>query len=307
MHAQWRSGTRAPVVERHGSPMSAGQRDQFERDGFLMVRGALSPDEIERYTAAVDAAYEWERRLGPAGRFDTAGSLQKISAVAHCPTLAHLVDHPAVLPLVWSVMGWNIHLTHSHFDVHPPLPGPRQFRWRWHQDGGRQNIDIETDPRPRMAVYVAFWLSDVSQPGRGNMAVIPGSHTLNWLSGPPGPEIEWPKPPGAIEVTAEPGDVLFYDRRLWHTRTDNHSALVRKAVFFGYTYRWVSIRDEPLDLSAHPELGDLSPVQRQLLGIGDDTGDGYWGHSPDAVPLYAELRDAGLLDPTNRPHKRLFP
>lgn len=307
MYAQWCSGTRAPVIERCGPPMTPSQRDQFERDGFLVVRGALSPEEVERHTAAVDAAYERERSVSPAGEVDAAGSLHKLGAVAHCPSLAELVDHPAVFPLVWSVIGWNIHMFHSHYDVHPPLPGPQPFRWRWHQDGGRQNVDIEADPRPRMAVYLAFWLSDVSQGGRGNMTVIPGSHTQNWLPGPPGPTVEWPRPPGAVEVTVEPGDVLFYDRRLWHSRSENHSRLTRKAAFFGYTYRWVHVRDQAPDLQALAELADLSPVQRQLLDLDGDSGDGYWGLSPDAVPLYTELNDAGLLDPANRPHKRLHP
>jgi len=49
------------------------------------------------------------------------------------------------------------------------------FRFEWHQDGGRQNREIETDPRPRLSVKLAYWLSDVSGPGRGIAADAAGS------------------------------------------------------------------------------------------------------------------------------------
>ena len=32
-------------------------------------------------------------------------------------------------------------------------------------------------------------------------------------------------------------------------------------------------------------------------GVGDGTGDHYWGHYPQTTPLYGELADRGLLDP----------
>ena len=90
----------------------------------------------------------------------------------------------------------------------------------------------------------AFWLSDVSETGRGNFKVVPGSHRTNWISGPPRRDVEWPDPDGAIEVTANAGDAVLFDRRLWHARSDNYSAITRKAMFVGYTYRWVAMRDE---------------------------------------------------------------
>jgi ectoine hydroxylase len=101
--------------------------------------------------------------------------------------------------------GWSISPTASgHLDVHPPIVQQQPFRYQWHQDGGRQNREIETDPRPRLSVKLAFWLSDVSQPGRGNFKVWPGSHTRNRIDGPPRRDIEWPDPEGAIEVCVNP-------------------------------------------------------------------------------------------------------
>ena len=141
-----------------------------------------------------------------AGALAPDGSMHLLGAVANCPEVAGLTDHPATFAYVWSVLGWNIHVYHSHLDVHPPVRARPPFRFDWHQDGGRQNREIETDPRPRLSVKLAYWLSDVSAPGRGNLKVVPGSHVVNWIDGPPRRDVEWPDPEGAVEVTADPGD-----------------------------------------------------------------------------------------------------
>jgi ectoine hydroxylase len=281
----------------------AARRAEFDRDGFTVIRGALPPAEIARYTDALDRAY---RAATAAGELTAGDSLHQLSAVAHRPETAGLIDHPATFPYVWSILGWNIHVYHSHLDVHPPLPAPRPFRFEWHQDGGRQNREIETDPRPRLSVKLAYWLSDLSQPGRGNFKVVPGSHRTNWIAGPPRRDLVWPDPDGAVEVTASPGDVVLFDRRLWHARSDNYSKYTRKAVFFGYTYRWIAIRDENDSIWSSPLAGRLSPVQRQLLGgLGRDDGDHAWGHEPGSTPLYGWLAERGLLDPGNPPLRPL--
>jgi ectoine hydroxylase-related dioxygenase (phytanoyl-CoA dioxygenase family) len=230
-----------------------------------------------------------------------------LSAAANCPEAVGLIDHPATFPLVWSILGWNVHIYHSHLDVHPNIPVKAPFRFEWHQDGGRQNRELEGDPRERLSVKLAFWLSDVSVPGRGNFKVIPGSHKTNWISGPPRRDVEWPEPPGAIEVQVSPGDVVFFDRRLWHARSDNYSEVTRKAIFFGYTLRWIAIRDELEPLHASPEYESFSPVRKQLLGgvgrtiPGELEGDHSWGHYPKTTPLYGFLKERDLFDKDNPP------
>jgi ectoine hydroxylase len=126
--------------------MTDEQRTKFERDGFIVVPGVLSEDEVAHYEAAVDRVYE-ERAA--AGKLAADRSLHKLNAVDSCNDLAPLLDHPKVFGLVWSMLGWNVHVYHSHLDVHPPLTEKKPFRFEWHQDGGRQNREIESDPRPR--------------------------------------------------------------------------------------------------------------------------------------------------------------
>lgn len=286
------------------TPMTAEQRAEFEREGFLVIRSVLSGAEVEFYAGALDRVYQACQEEGTVA---PGGAMHLLSAVANCPETAELIDHPQVFGLVWSVLGWNIHIYHSHLDVHPPIVQQRPFRYEWHQDGGRQNRETETDPRPRLSVKLAFWLSDVSEPGRGNFKVWPGSHIRNRIDGPPRRDIAWPDPDGATEVCANPGDVVFFDRRLWHARSDNYSQVTRKAAFFAYTPRWVTIRDDTGALRATPGFAQLSPVRRQLLGgigagiDGQAEGDHLWGHYPRTTPLYSLLSEHGLLDPANLP------
>jgi ectoine hydroxylase len=275
-----------------GHAMTRAERAAFERDGYLVVPGVLDPNEVAYYTVIVDVLYGRHRRDG---LLAAGGAMHQLSAVHASPALAPLVDHPRVLGLVWSILGWNVHIYHSHIDVHPTVTGERPYRFEWHQDGGRQNRELETQPRPRMSVKAAYWLSDVSESGRGNTRLVPGSHMTNRIDGPPRRDMPWPDPPGAAEVTAAAGDVLFFDRRIWHARSDNRSAVTRKAVFLGYTYRWVRRRD-----AVPAERAGFTPVQRQLLGLLDEPDhDHAWGHDPARVPLYELLRAAGQLDHGN--------
>jgi hypothetical protein len=254
----------------------------LERDGFVVLRGVLSPGEVACCRAALDST--WDGR----------GAMHRLGAVAAAPAMAALVDHPAVLTRVVDVLGWNVHVYHSHLDVHPP-EGDVPARFTWHQDGGIQNRDLETSPRPRLSVKAAWWLSDLSQPGRGNLRIVPGSHRSNTLDRPPSPDVPWPEPEGAVDVLVEPGDVLLFDRRLWHSRSPNRSTLTRRAVFIAYTYRWILSRDPRPTLDP-----SWSPVRRQLLGVDDVEPDNAWGRFPDEVPLssWATARSTGVARPT---------
>ena len=283
--------------------MTPQQRAQFEKDGYLIIRGALTPTEVEYYAAALDRVYAEQEA---AGAVKPGGSMHVLSAVANCKESIGLIDHPATFPLVWSMLGWNVHIYHSHLDVHPNIPTKAPFRFEWHQDGGRQNRELEGEPRERMSVKLAFWLSDVSQKGRGNFKILPGSHRTNWIDGPPRRDIEWPDPEGAIEVCVNPGDAVFFDRRLWHCRTNNYSDITRKGMFFAYSHRWSHIRDENDELYASTAFDAFSPVQRQLLGAplatpGQVKGDHQWGHYPNTTPVFGYLKENGLFDPAYPP------
>ncbi len=78
-------------------PMTAEQRATFERDGYLIIRGALYPDEVAAARDAIDRVYA---AMAKAGSLGPDGSMHLLSAVANCPEVAGLIDHPATFGYV---------------------------------------------------------------------------------------------------------------------------------------------------------------------------------------------------------------
>jgi ectoine hydroxylase len=241
--------------------------EDVDRDGFAIVEQALAPGELNALTNVVDRTWT---ELG-------GGTVHELGFLSHDPLFLELVDHPATLPIVSGLLGWNIYLYHCHLDVHPPV-GSAEPRWRWHQDGGRQNLELES-PRPRLSVKIAYFLTDVADSDNGCLWVIPGSHRRDTLPRPADGSL---RPPGAVPLLVAAGTAVVFDRRLWHARGDNVSEVTRKALFYAYTYRWIRPRDE---LRLDPELLEAAtPMRRQLLGAGT-SAIGHWIPTAEDVPL----------------------
>jgi ectoine hydroxylase len=238
--------------------------DTLERSGFAIVEDALSADAVAHLTSAVD------RVAAERG----GDSIHELGFVGLDPAFVELVDHPATLPIVLNALGSNIFLYHCHLDVHPPAPP--HGRWGWHQDGGRQNVDLPS-PRPKLSLKVAFLLTDVEEETQAPMWIVPGSHRRDRL------ERDNTRPTGATPLLVSAGTAVIFDRRLWHARGDNTSTRTRKALFYAYTYRWIRARDDLRGVDAK-FLDTLDPVRRQLLGGGPTTY-GYWFPTEDNAPL----------------------
>jgi ectoine hydroxylase len=273
-------------------------RGELERDGYLVLEGVLHRELLDRLLDGVDRVYDEERA---AGGLAADGSLHLLDFLHRDPAFLELLDLRGPLAAVAGLLGWNIYAYHCHLDVHPPACGMASPRWLWHQDGGRQNLEIETEPtRPRLSAKVGYFLTDVTTADRGNLAVIPGSHVRNTLPRPERPELGLAEPAGAIPVRAPAGSAVVFDRRLWHARGTNTSAVTRKALFVGYTYRWIRPREDGRRNGI--DATSLTPLRRQLLGHAS-SGLGYWLPDEQEVPLRAWLDERGLLDPVRPSHR----
>lgn len=263
--------------------LTSEERRTFNETGLLILEDVLSAAEVAVLTDLTDAIYARGLREG----HDPHKALFHPNFIPEHDRFLDLVDDPRVLPKIWGILGWNIYLYHCHLIVTPPLPpdSPREDRtFGWHQDSGRVNVEIECHPRPRLSLKVAYFLSDTSEPGRGNFWVIPGSHLRDTLEKPADGVGQ---PEGAVPVLAKPGSAVFFDRRLWHTASPNTSAVTRKVLFYGYGYRWLRTKD---DMTVQDLWERCDPIRRQLLGDGVNAN-GHFTPTDADVPLRVWLRE----------------
>ena len=260
------------------------EKQQFEDNGFFAVEDAIPQEMVDKLVAAVDrvgAAHLGKNDLPSDARFNL------LDFVGRDDSFIELLDWPTTFPKVWGILGWNIKLYHSHLIVLPPLPSEerdKSQRLGWHQDSGRLNFELEGEPRPRISLKVAFFLTDTSVPGRGNFSVVPGSQKSNTLEMPDDPTAD---PEGAISVFAKPGTAVFFDRRLWHAAGRNSSDITRKVLFYGYSYRWLQPRD---DMTVEHYMDRSDPIRQQILGKSTG-GHGFTSPSEKDVPLRAWIQE----------------
>jgi ectoine hydroxylase len=261
--------------------LTDAERREFNETGLLILEDVLSPEQVAALTGATDQIFK--RRLE--GGLDPRTALFYPNFIPDHSLFADLVDEEKVLPKVWGMLGWNIYLYHAHMIVTPPTGWERDEKtFGWHQDSARVNMEMESHPRPRLSLKVAYFLSDTSVEGRGNFWVVPGSHLKDTLEMPAG---GIGQPAGAQPVLAKPGSAVFFDRRLWHSASPNWSDVTRKVLFYGYGYRWIRTKD---DMTVRDLWPHSAPIRRQLLGDGVNAN-GYYNPTDEDVPLRVWLRE----------------
>ena len=101
------------------------------------------------------------------------------------------------------------------------------------------------------------------------------------------PDDDKADPENATTVFAKPGTAVFFDRRLWHAVGRNTSDIMRKVLFYGYSYRWLQPRDN-MTVAHYMEKSD--PIRQQILGKSTG-GMGYTSPGDKDVPLRAWIQE----------------
>lgn len=130
------------------------ERQTFNKTGYLILENALSPEQVAALTKEVDHIFETKVKAG----HDTTKALFHPNFIPDHQLFLDLLDYEKVLPKVWGILGWNIYLYHAHMIVTPPSGAEQNDKtFGWHQDSGRMNIEMESEPRPRMSLKVAYF------------------------------------------------------------------------------------------------------------------------------------------------------
>jgi len=219
------------------SGASTAQREAFERDGYVVVPGLLTPDELASLGAAVDAAVAartaWDRRsLAEKGPYE--------QSFQQCINLWE--DHPAVRPLTFHSLVAGAAAT---------LLGVPAIRL-WHdqalykEPGGRLT-DAHQDQAYwpiRESDTITAWIPlDGSTLDSGAMGYVAGSHRfgvrkfVNIFGGEPDDLLAAPEARGVepIFVEVPRGGVAYHHGLTFHVAKPNRTAGTRRvhtAIFF---------------------------------------------------------------------------
>lgn len=248
------------------------QIEQFDRDGYLIIRNALDSATLSTLIEAGNRLIASERTLNRQRRFDGRYDGFR-NALTLDDAYIPLLTHPTILPLVVQLLGANLQLMTSHLIYKQPDPAGTPTTHRdpgWHRDYAQAMNDLGHYSIPRLELKCAYYFTDLSEPNCGATMFVPGS---NWLQ----EAIEIPDgqtdPAGAIEPKLKPGDCVLFENRTYHAGAANLSTWTRKGIMIGYGYRWVM----PMDFRKQaPEFVEkLTPLARYLVGEAYEDVDGF--------------------------------
>lgn len=252
-----------------GAPatLSAAHLNDYARDGYTVVRGLLSKQEVETLIAHYmklhedgfdhgeeiearliegDPLRQWPRLMHPHKRDET--------------TMRYLLD-PRIGQVLRTLLQDEPLAAQSMFYYKPP--GARGHAL--HQD----QYFLRVEPGTCLAAWIALDRADVEN---GGMRLVPGMGDLPLLCVKPADlsqswaqiTVPLPEDAQAVELELEPGDVLFFNGWAPHgSRPNTSQDRFRRSLIFHYVpagARQVSGWYQPmLDFQGAPVTRDVSP------------------------------------------------
>ena len=236
--------------------------EAMHEDGFALVPGVLSLDEVAELRAATD-------RLRPFGMDHAGGVGDHYKCVFNRERVfLDQIDRPGIVDLAERTMGEQCHIIgETAWRSRPGHDG-----WSPHTDQvwitvPESNFD---DPKFQLPIYVCtahYYLSDIPTEAYSPTYVIPGSHKS-------GRGISWGKDSNPTwhgkelePVLVKAGDVLFFRSEIWHSGSKNTSDTTRYLLQVHYSHRFISQKFSPWPLQYNPEvLAVANERQLRLLG-----------------------------------------
>lgn len=241
---------------------TAAMAAAIHEDGFALIPGVLSPEEVARLRGAID-------RLEPFGLDRKTPIQEHYKCVFNRERVFFdLIDRPGVVDLAEATMGGQCHIIgETAWRSHPGYDG-----WGPHTDQiwitiPESNFD---DPSFQLPVYVCtahYYLSDIPTEAYCPTYVIPGSHKSGRaLSPADGSHPTW-HGRGLEPVLVQAGDVLFFRSEVWHSGSANTSDATRYLLQVHYAERFISQKFSPWPWQYNPEiLAIANERQQRLLG-----------------------------------------
>src|SRR5690348_9697541 len=236
--------------------LTAQEKEQLDRDGFLHLRGILPSEHNEAVRRRQQELLDAEGEMAGTEVHQERGT-DRLSDLINKGTMFHIVlTQPRVLACIAHVLQNDLKL--SSLNSRNALPG--QGLQGLHADWGR----LETP-----GVYQvcnSLWLLDDFTPDNGATRLVPGSQRSGKM---PSDEMANPADthPNEVVLQGKSGDVVVVNSHTWHGGTLNRTQGPRR-VMHGYFCR----RHQPQQLDQQRYLrretwNQLSEAARVVLGV----------------------------------------
>ena len=210
--------------------MTPEEKFMFDLEGYLVVKNALSRDEVDILNALADEAWP--------GDYDENGMRRTSRVSMWGPATLELVDHPKVLPYMVELLGPKVRIDHDYCifmqqggkrgRLHggPTMQGgvPGDHWYKYHDGAMRNGLTVFT-----------YCLSDAG-PGDGGFGCIPGSHKSNFIASIPNEVRTYERQAHYVrQVEAKAGDVIIFTEALIHGTMEWTAKHERRALLYKYS------------------------------------------------------------------------
>ena len=224
--------------------LSEVQRAQFDRDGFIAIKGLISSGTMAQISREIDALHERMAMNAPAEvgvswEQQKEGRPRRIRQLMHSekvsPSLNAVLRSDEVLDVVAALIGPNISLFHSKLLMKAAQDGTVT---PWHQDYAywkrgtirplQLNCMLAIDPATHENGCIQF----VPGTHKGGLQSHENKKNMSFGTFLPG---YFDPRPGAVAIEMQPGDCIFFGPLVIHGSDGNRSAHDRRANTVAYT------------------------------------------------------------------------
>jgi Phytanoyl-CoA dioxygenase (PhyH) len=232
-------------------PLTAHERYDFDRNGFVVRRGALDRDTTNELLALLHAqGYPDPGPSIPSQRFH--GFLRADAR------FRELLDHDAVREPLIELCGAELRLDHCYGIAMAPGTGGLGLHGGGTPHDPAQYYRVHDGQMFNGLVAVQWALVDHA-PGEGGFCCIPGSHRANFALPEPA------DPSWVVEIALHAGDVLFFTEALTHGTSTWTAPHIRYSLFYKYAPGHLAWGREYEKEFHAPELRDLLTARQRLL------------------------------------------
>lgn len=231
----------------------------FDLNGYIVVKGALTPQELDTVNREVDACT-------PAPTEE-----QPITATMHlfrqAQVFRDLIDHPSILPYLMEWIGPSVRIDDlclSYLSIESEFTNQLGLHM-----GGTPYHPLAfyqfNNNRSHIGLTVVLWcLSDIPGDKKGGFCCIPGSHKSNYKM--PAELQNYDNPHDCVfNVPVKAGDAIIFTEALTHARFPWRHSFQRRCLFYRYMPGCIGFEQIHYKPYEDELIQKLTPRQRQMF------------------------------------------